>query len=309
MTKKKSQQKTKKAKKPEAKLDTPVLFLVFNRPETTKRVFQEIRKAKPTKLYIAADGPRTKKEKKKTDAVRNYILKNIDWKCKVKKLFRKENLGCKYAVSGAIDWFFENEEQGIILEDDCLPSQSFFRFCQELLEKYSKEDSVKFVCGTNFFGELKIKNDYVFSKAMFCPWGWATWKRSWGFNEEKMKLSFSNNGKTSPYLLHRFIFRKKLKDTFKGKTSSWAYILNFKMILEKGVSIFPRKNLVENIDFITGTHDFSKIDKKYQFVKRKEINFPLKNPKKIKIDRAFDRKSILKVYRRIIFKKIGMLIK
>jgi hypothetical protein len=116
-----------------SKLSTPLLFLVFNRLDTTKKVFEEIRRAKPNKLYVAADGPRNDQEKDKTDAVRKYILENIDWKCKVKTLFREKNLGCKYAVSGAIDWFFNNEEMGMILEDDCLPSQSFFRFCQDML--------------------------------------------------------------------------------------------------------------------------------------------------------------------------------
>lgn len=109
-------------------LNTPVLFLVFNRLDTTKQVFEAIRQAKPPRLYVAADGAREEKkgEEQKVKAVREYILNNIDWNCEVKTLFRDKNLGCKYAVSGSINWFFENEEMGIILEDDCLPSQSFF---------------------------------------------------------------------------------------------------------------------------------------------------------------------------------------
>ncbi|MBC8435307.1 nucleotide-diphospho-sugar transferase, partial [archaeon] len=131
-------------------LTTPVLYLVFNRPGYVKKTFPEIRKAKPMQLFIGADGPRNSEEKKKTDAVRKYILENIDWKCDVKTLFRKENLGCKHAVSGAINWFFKNVEQGIILEDDCLPDQSFFRFCQELLAKYENSKQVMQINGTNF---------------------------------------------------------------------------------------------------------------------------------------------------------------
>ena len=113
---------------PKKPLETAVLFLVFNRLDTTKQVFEAIRKAKPPRLYIAADGPRESKEgeAEKVKAVREYVMSNINWDCEVKTLFRDKNLGCKYAVSGAIDWFFENEEMGIILEDDCLPSQSFF---------------------------------------------------------------------------------------------------------------------------------------------------------------------------------------
>ncbi len=119
--------------KPPHPLNTAVLFLVFNRLDVTKQVFGAIKQAKPPRLYIAADGARETKdgEELKVEEVRDFILSNIDWECEVKTLFRENNFGCKYAVSGAIDWFFENEEMGIILEDDCLPSQSFFWFCEE----------------------------------------------------------------------------------------------------------------------------------------------------------------------------------
>ena len=144
-------------------LDTPILFLVFNRLNTTKQVFEEIKKTKPKQLFIAADGPRNKEEKKKTDAVKKYVLDNIDWKCQVKTLFRKKNLGCKYAVSGAIDWFFENVEQGIILEDDCLPDQSFFRFCQEMLERYKNEKKILNITGQNPLCKHNFFKSYSFS--------------------------------------------------------------------------------------------------------------------------------------------------
>src|SRR4051794_16793681 len=116
---------------------SPLLFIIFNRPDTTQKVFDQIKKAKPTRLYVAADGPRITRTSdyilcKQT---RN-IVNDIDWDCEVKTLFREKNLGCKEAVSSAITWFFENEEEGIILEDDCLPADSFFKFCDLLLEKY-----------------------------------------------------------------------------------------------------------------------------------------------------------------------------
>jgi GT2 family glycosyltransferase len=123
-------------------LKTAVLFLIFNRPDTTKQVFAAIRKAKPPKLYVAADGPRADNpgEAEKVEQVR-LIATNIDWDCELKTLFRDENLGCGKGVSSAITWFFENEGEGIILEDDCLPSQSFFWYCEELLERY-REDKI-----------------------------------------------------------------------------------------------------------------------------------------------------------------------
>ena len=125
-------------------LDKPVLFIVFNRPDTTLKVFESIKKVKPKKLYIAGDGPRDSKEgdREKTKKVRE-ICKGIDWTCELKTRFRKKNLGCKYAVSSAINWFFENEKEGIILEEDCIPSEEFFVFCSELLEKYSNDDNSK----------------------------------------------------------------------------------------------------------------------------------------------------------------------
>lgn len=126
---------------PPGALTIPVLFLVFNRIDTTKQVFGAIRDAKPPRLYIAADGARAdmEGEYEKTEIVRNYVLENIDWKCDVKTLFRKSNLGCKYAVSDAISWFFAQEEMGIILEDDCLPNLSFFWYCENLLLRYRDE--------------------------------------------------------------------------------------------------------------------------------------------------------------------------
>ncbi len=152
---------------PSKPLETAVLFLVFNRLDTTKQVFEAIKEAKPPRLYIAADGARKDKsgEEEEVKAVREYVMKNIDWDCEIKTLFREKNFGCKYAVSGAIDWFFENEEQGIILEDDCLPSQSFFWFCEELLERYKDDMRIFMIAGTSYlFNEYEAINDYFFSK-------------------------------------------------------------------------------------------------------------------------------------------------
>lgn len=260
----------------EFKLTTPILFLVFNRLETTKQVFQEIRKAKPTKLYIAADGPRKKEEKRKTDAVRKYILDNIDWKCKVKKLFRRKNLGCKYAVSGAIDWFFENEEQGMILEDDCLPSQSFFRFCQDLLERYKDDKKVMHISGTNVEGISKIKEDYFFSNT-FNVWGWATWKRAWKYYDVKInewsKYNSINGLKRLGFsgLVNMIRLKKNFNLTYKGKLDTWDYQWDFSCKINKGISIIPSKNLITNIGIHSGTHTGKGVNMKFKIV-RKEMN-------------------------------------
>src|SRR5687767_5193193 len=135
-------------------LNRPVLFIIFNRPETTKEVFEAIRKAHPKQLFVAADGPRIDKagEKERCEEARR-IATNVDWDCEIKTLFHDEDIGCGRGPAQAITWFFDHVEQGIILEDDCLPSQSFFRFCEELLQKHADEDKIQAISGTNLLSE------------------------------------------------------------------------------------------------------------------------------------------------------------
>ena len=186
------------------KFNTPILFLIFNRPDTTFKVFEEIRKIKPAKLYIAADGPRPNVigEEEKCTASRN-IIKQVDWDCDVKTLFREKNLGCKIAVSSAISWFFENVEEGIILEDDTFPTQSFFWFCQELLDFYRNDSRIMHISGNNFqLGKIRGEGSYYFSKYNHI-WGWATWKRAWRFYDVSLN--------TFPI----FVQRKVIKNIFR----------------------------------------------------------------------------------------------
>jgi hypothetical protein len=167
---------------------TPILFLVFNRPETTKFVFESIRSVKPAKLYICADGPRPNVENDKIhcSAVRK-IVSNIDWECEVKTLFRIENKGCGKGVSEAITWFFSNEEEGIILEDDCLPNDSFFYYCSDLLDKYRFDTRIMHIGANNFLDDtISVENDIYFSSISHI-WGWATWKRAWDSYDFKLQ--------------------------------------------------------------------------------------------------------------------------
>jgi hypothetical protein len=291
------------------KLTTPVLFLIFNRLETTKKVFAEIKKAKPAKLYIAADGPRNEEEKKKTDAVREYVLKNIDWPCKVKTLFREKNLGCKYAVSSAITWFFENVEQGIILEDDCLPSQSFFRFCQELLERYNKEEKVFGISGYNMIEEktINLSESYFFLNSTSI-WGWATWKRAWEKYDVEIhkKISFLDIIKISKNFLH-FLVLLKILCSLKKSNKTWDYQLEFSTSKEGSLWIIPKDNLVENIGFFSEEFTNLKpnnIDIQYLYKRKKEIKFPLSHQMKIESDKKLNNFRIKKELKRILLKKI-----
>lgn len=275
------------------KLTTPVLFLVFNRPETTKMVFEEIRKAKPTKLYIGADSPRNHEEKKKTDSVRNYIIKNIDWPCKVRTLFRDKNLGCKYAVSSAIDWFFENEKQGIILEDDCLPNQSFFRFCREMLEKYKDDERIMHISGTNIMGKSPIEEDYFFSN-IFNVWGWATWRRAWKKYDVNMKSwpkwRFRALRFMKDYSLIDKVKSLRLYElTYRGKIDTWDYQWDFVCKIKGGLSVIPQKNLITNLGFLEGTHT-TNYKEREKALKRYEMKFPLIENNKILEDKRYLKK-------------------
>jgi hypothetical protein len=292
------------------KRKTPILFLVFNRLDPTKQVFQEIRKAKPRQLFIAADGPRTKEEKKKTDAAKKYVLENTDWKCELKTLFRKKNLGCKIAVSSAITWFFENVEQGIILEDDCLPNQSFFRFCEELLERYKDDERVMSISGYNPLGKSNIKESYFFSK-YFYIWGWATWRRAWKKNDLKLKeyQRVKKEEKLKEYY-HNFVERilreKRVKDVLNKKVNSWAIPWSVSHQLNKSLSITPKINLVENIGFSEdSTHTKeNKWDKKFLGHKSNEMKFPLEHPKEVKLNKKFFNKYLLHQVKRIVLRRI-----
>jgi hypothetical protein len=245
-----------------APLQTAVLFLVFNRPDTTKQVFEAIRQARPNRLYVAADGPRAnrKGEAEHAEQVRQ-IATAVDWACEVKTLFRNENLGCKKAVSSGIDWFFENEEQGIILEDDCYPSIAFFKFAEELLNKYKYDMRIWHISGVCTLSNEDILNEdsYYFSKFNHI-WGWATWKDRWGYYDSTMpsyplfvKEKYINNIFRNNKLCRIWI--KNFNDVYQNKINTWDYQWYFTTWINNGLSIIPSKNLVSNIGFGSGaTH-------------------------------------------------------
>jgi hypothetical protein len=293
-------------------LSTPVLFLIFNRPDTTKRVFSEIKKAEPKKLFIAADGPRKDKEgeKEKCEQARK-IIKDVNWDCEVKTLFRDRNLGCKIAVSSAIDWFFKNVEEGIILEDDCLPAQSFFWFCQELLNHYRNDMRIMHISGNNFqFGNKRGKGSYYFSIYPHV-WGWATWKRAWeyfnidmnGFDNfkelEQIKNIFPGVKQQQEYWMN--IFQK----TFDGDIDSWAYIWAYSCFTNSGLCINPNVNLVSNIGFSKDALHTKDEDSIFANLKTEKIN-ELVHPKFILLNKEADYKTSKMCYgNQIIFNKIG----
>jgi FkbM family methyltransferase len=249
--------------------NTPILFLIFNRPETTIQVLDRIRAVKPSRLYVAADGPRTDKEGEATlcNQSKQIVLDGIDWDCEVKTLFREENLGCGAAPSSAITWFFEHEEAGIILEDDCLPSLYFFSYAAYCLEKYQHNPEIMHIGGNNFLNRSWGEHTYFYS-AYNHVWGWATWRRAWEmynfdlqeFNKTKLYISLNkyfpkeiSNGWFSFYesLTHKF------KEDPERNCDFWDYQWSFCIWLNQGLCIYPNNNLVSNIGFGPGaTHTF-----------------------------------------------------
>lgn len=237
-------------------LKTPVLFIIFNRPDTVNKVFGAIRTARPKELYIAADGPRPEKGEeeilncKKT----REIVNNIDWDCKVKTLFRNNNLGCKNAVSGAISWFFENVKEGIIIEDDCLPTQSFFQFCELMLEKYRDNDKIGFISGTNYlFGKYDKLNSYFFSNHYFI-WGWATYRRVWkNFNVDIKNFNpmlFYKHYHNSAFCNYMI---QTMEAAISGRINTWDIQLAYYLMFNSHIGIIPFRNQITNLG-IEGTH-------------------------------------------------------
>lgn len=293
--------------------NTPVLLIIFNRADTTKLVFEAIRKARPPRLYVAADGPRlhVPTDQQKCAEARK-IVEQVDWPCDVKTLFHNENLNCGKAPSTAMSWFFKHEEQGIILEDDCLPSQSFFRYCQELLEKYKDDSRVMHIGGNNFLGGWRNDPDYsyYFSRSGHI-WGWATWRRAWQtfdfdillYTKLKQKGFFDRfflNPLEKVYRLRKF--DKTVAN--RGKVDWWDYQWDFARFSNSGLAIVPNKNLVKNLGFgegathtVNGSGEFNKLE-------AHELSFPLQHPPFVIRDIESDKKYFKRFIKNVILSKL-----
>jgi hypothetical protein len=265
---------------------TPILFLIFNRPEVTEKVFNEIRRRKPKYLYVAADGPRDAKEgeREKCEITRKVVLNNIDWECDVKTLFRDQNLGCGRAVSEAITWFFENVEEGIILEDDCLPDPTFFTFCSELLARYRNDTRIYSITGSNFQDGIKRGNgSYYFSRFPYI-WGWATWRRAWiNYDFEMKELQKFLASDTLKLIFHENEVINFWKESLikSKKIDTWDFQWSFTLWFKNAYSISANQTLVQNIGFGSeATHT-------------KDVNAKISNMKIGKIDQILHPANII----------------
>lgn len=246
----------------------PILFNVFNRPDQTKRVFKMIRKIQPKILYLKADGPRegVLSDYGKCREVRN-IIQQIDWDCELHTLFYETNLGCRVAMSAGIDWFFSQVDEGIILEDDCLPDITFFNFCRELLERYRHDERVMMISGDNFlFGRKKLPASYYFSRYGQI-WGWATWRRAWAHYDVEMSAfpQFKKDGLISgliPNPREQRHWMYHFEETYEKRIDTWDYQWTLTLLTRHGLAATPAVNLVSNIGFNSqATHTKNRRDR------------------------------------------------
>lgn len=291
--------------------DTPILFIIFNRPDTTQIVFEQIRKIKPQTLYVFADGPRKNRigEEEKCKLARE-IIQSVDWECNIRKIYNEENLGCKKAVSNAITWFFENEEQGIILEDDVVPNKSFFNFTSTLLEHYRYNSKVMHISGNNFLGNKTIVDSSYYFSIYPHIWGWATWRRAWKFFDRDIKDFPAYKSKN---LIQRTInnsreikyWMKKFEKVYNNQIDTWDYQWLYTIWKNEGVCITPKHNLVTNIGFrADATH--TKIKNSYLAnVPSIELTEFL-HPGEISVAKELDKITFNEIHYLSLFKKIKM---
>jgi len=279
-------------------MTAPVLYIIFNRLDTVQKSFVPIKGSRPERLYIAADGPRECKvgESEKCKQVRDWVLSQIDWECDVKTLFREKNLGCGQGPKQAIDWLFDNEEMGIILEDDCVADSSFFEFATQMLEKYNDEKRVSIICGSNFdINGTCSKNDssYFYSVLPY-TWGWATWRRNWTDYDFTMnKWNHICKSRLLRWMFEEKEFRNYWRYVFDNTvgrcpTDIWDYQFFFSCYNKHQLSIVPKYNLISNIGAdVDATHSFGRAEDRID-LPTKSIEFPLNHPLKFQRNRKYD---------------------
>ncbi|MCM1237266.1 MAG: hypothetical protein NC489_44930 [Ruminococcus flavefaciens] len=235
-----------------SQLQIPVVMIVFNRLDTTCQVFEQVRKAKPIKLYIVSDAPRRHKEneEEKVEAVRHYMEAHIDWECEVHFEYAEKNMGCQNRVASGLDAVFRQEEMAIILEDDCVPHPDFFPFCEEMLLRYRDDERIMHISGCNLVPEHKTDEPYIFS-TFYSVWGWATWRRAWAKFDFSMKEYPRFRKKKIMYRLlpesEAQIVEGEMDRVYDGRMNSWAYRWTLSCLMNHGLGITPAVNLIENI--------------------------------------------------------------
>lgn len=276
------------------KLTTPVVLIVFNRPRETEIVFQAISRAMPEKLYIIGDGARSSRpsEPALVNEVRQIVSK-VGWPCEVFTNFADENLGCRDRVASGLTWVFENEDEAIILEDDCLPDPTFFRYCQEMLKQHRQDESISIISGSNLTGLAPKDNSSYWYSSYAQIWGWATWKRVWdqydvaasGWPNFRKSEAFKQKTRTKG---SRLYWVNAFEAVYKGHLDTWDYQLALLAWQKNLKSVVPRANLISNIGFgATATHTINDASE-FSAFPIVPLDFPLKHPPKKNVDFFLD---------------------
>lgn len=268
---------------PAVELNTPIAFLIFKRPDTAEKVFRAIREAMPSRLLVVADGPRADRPgESELCAQTREIIERVDWDCEVLTNYSDVNLGCKRRVSSGLDWVFGEVEEAIILEDDCVPHPSFFRYCGELLERYRDDKRVMSISGNNFqFGRKRSEYSYYFSRYVHV-WGWATWRRAWEENDVNMKLwpEVRESGWLGDILQDNRAeqyWQQIFENTHQNRIDTWDYAWVFSCWVQSGLNTLPNANLVSNIGFGSAATHTSE-ESPLADLPTEPMSFPLSHP-------------------------------
>jgi hypothetical protein len=265
-------------------LRTPVVLIIFNRPEHTNRVFAEIARARPPRLFLVADGPRITHDGEE-DLARETraIIERVNWPCDVQTNFSEVNLGCRVRVSSGLDWVFEQVAEAIILEDDCLPNQTFFRFCEELLIRYRDDQRIGMISGGNYQFGHRLNDDSYYFSALNHVWGWASWSDRWKHDYDvnlKHWPKIRDEGRVADWFFEKAVqidFSRCVEETYLGKIDTWDYQWVFASRLNGRIAAVPNVNLISNIGFgSNATH--TKGEGVFSNLPTTEITFPLNHP-------------------------------
>ena len=278
--------------------ETPVALFVFNRPHTTRRVFEAIAQVRPARLLLIADGPRPDKagEAEACQQVRE-VVSRVDWPCDVSTNFAASNLGCQERVISGLDWVFSLVEEAIILEDDCLPDLSFFPFCQELLERYRGDSRIAYISGANLVEKhLKTNASYFFSQ-IGGIWGWATWRSQWQrydrhlkdwpqLKTERMLEEIFDQPQAVTYWTRIFDAMHENKGP-----NTWDYQWQYTCLKNNALTAVSSVNLISNIGFGVGATHTTEEDARF-VLPTKPLKFPLKHPPSLNPLRSMDRRRV-----------------
>lgn len=270
----------------------PVTLIIFNRPNITKKLIDSLRAIKPKKLFIIADGPRSNKSNDHIKCKQTReIIDSIDWECEIKKNYASTNLGCKQRISSGLDWVFEEVEETIILEDDCIPSPIFFSYCEFMLKKYKNNSLVMSIEGTRVTEDYKVLGVDEISKYAGL-WGWATWKESWS----KIDLDFKTYNYKSKYHLFKslgithFLTYNRLFELCKqDKIDSWGYAWIYSILKEEGYVVLPSNNLIENVGFGNDSTHTTNNDSKLSKLNISKESIVLSNNNEMHLNSDYDK--------------------